>query len=60
MGKSTYENGFKDGFNGKNDPPEHLIGETLSSETHKYYEGLRRDYKEGNKAGATAKKVGKR
>lgn len=57
MGDSTYKSGFKDGLNDKYDPPEHLIGETLSSETQEYYEGLREDYKEGHDAGTTAKEV---
>jgi hypothetical protein len=57
MGKSTYKSGFRHGLEGKNDPPEHLIGETLSNETHDYYEGLREDYEAGREAGTIAKEV---
>ena len=55
MGKSTFEGGFKDALEGDHDPPGHVINETLSSDTHDYYEGLREDYEAGHEAGTTVK-----
>ena len=55
MGKSTYKSGFEDALKGEKDPPGHTLNETLSSDTHDYYEGLRGDYKAGHEAGTIAK-----
>jgi hypothetical protein len=47
MGKSDYQRGRDHAYQGKYDPPENLIGETLDNSINRDYEGRRDDYQQG-------------
>lgn len=47
MGKSDYQQGRDDAYNGDYDPPESLIGETLDRSIYNDYHSRREDYRDG-------------
>jgi hypothetical protein len=47
MSQDTYERGRDDARDGEYNPPGDTLGETLSSETNRYYEHKRDDYQRG-------------
>ena len=51
MSERTVERGREDALKGENNPPGDTLGETLSSETNRFYEHKRDDYEEGQRQG---------
>jgi hypothetical protein len=47
MSEHTYNQGREDAAKGEHNPPGDSLGETLSSETHRFYEHKRDDYERG-------------
>jgi hypothetical protein len=52
MSRDTFERGREDAHHGEHNPPGDSLGETLSSETNRFYEGKRDDYEAGHALGS--------